>query len=95
MSGTLPSKSECENLRAKLLRLDWVTRHEVMSFISQVDNLLWLRLLTMMGPNEHRAGVDEARPPRDLPPVVVASLGHGPRQLTIVESFELPWRRRS
>ena len=94
MSSALPSKRDCERHLANLLSLDWVTR-DVMSTIQQTDNLLFLRLLTMNSPNEHRLGVDEACPPRDLPTVVVAQLCPGPRQLTIGESFELSWRRRS
>lgn len=94
MSGELPSKREAARVLQVLLNLDWVTRHAVMSTIERTDNLLYLRLLTMMGPDEHRLGVDEARPPIDLPAVVVAQWRRGPRQLTIVESFELSWRRR-
>lgn len=95
MSITFPSKRDCEHLLEHLLSLDWVTRHEAMSAIQQTEDLVYLRLLTMMGPNEHRLGVDEARPPSDLPTVVVAQSCPGPRQLTIGESFERSWRCRS
>ena len=94
MSGELPSKREADRVLQVLLNLDWVIRHEVMSTIKRTDTPLYLRLMTMMGPDEHRLGVDEARPPSDLPAVVVAQWRPGPRQLTIVESFELSWRRR-
>jgi len=94
MSGDLPSTLECQGLYEKLLRLDWVRRHAVTRMIAHMDPRLYLRLLTMFDTTQRYSGVHSGRPPRELPPVMVATTGRGWRQLTLEESFELSWRSR-
>ena len=94
MSGHIPSTLECQGLYQKLLRIDWVRRHNVCRMIKDMDPLLYLRLLTMFDTTQHYSGIHSGRPPRELPDVMVATLGRGWRQLTLEESFELSWRNR-
>ena len=94
MSGHLPTTLECQGLYEKLLRIDWVRRHNVCRMIKDMDPQFYLRLLTMFDSTQHYSGVHSGRPPRELPSVMVATMGRGWRQLTLEESFELSWRNR-
>lgn len=94
MTVHLPTTLECQRLYQRLLSLDWVRRHNVCRMIKDMDPQLYLRLITMFDSTQHYSGIHSGRPPRELPEVMVATLGRGWRQLTLEESFELSWRNR-
>lgn len=84
-----------QGARNKLLGMDWVTRHQELAVWRERNFPAYCRLLTMLGPDQARSGVDEGRPPSYLYGVIVAAPPARPkRQLTLKETFDRQVVRR-
>lgn len=94
--GYFPSRRETAGLRNALLGLDWVSRHEKLAVVRAGHFPTYLRLLTMMSPDDALGGLEEGLPPRCLFGVIVVRPPSAPkRQLTLEETMERLARRRA